>query len=237
MVCRATTGAHAPRLGVCLDRTGLLGSCIQTRQLRHCNDTETDGRVDAEACRHLGVRSIVVLPLLDGDELFGVVAILSPQPNAFGQRDLQSLQALTDRILESRKKISKATPTVPRKESGSFLHKLEEVVPQNKTSSSQSEPGSESGLRRRKHPSRGNDIWTPILGVLVIGAAMLLGTVVGWRLGWQKGFRDRSLPHRAIALSKIGVADHTVLPATEVQLSCAPASSPCAAAVTGVRAR
>jgi putative methionine-R-sulfoxide reductase with GAF domain len=200
LVCRATTGPNAPKLGVCLDGTGLLGSCIQTRQLRHCNDTETDGRVDAEACRHLGVRSIVVLPLMDGDELFGVFAILSPQPNAFGKRDLDSLQALADRILESTKRVSKTTAPGPSKGFEAFRHRAEDVVPGEKISTSQSE----SGLRRRKHRSRGNDMWTPILGVLVIGAALLLGTVVGWRLGWQKaalGVRERSVPHRVTGLS------------------------------------
>ena len=202
IVWRATTGPLAPKLALCLDpSTGLLSSCIQTRQLRHCNDTETDGRVDAETCRHLGVRSVVVLPLIQGDALLGVFAILSAQPNAFGKRDLDSLQALTDRILKSRKRGSKAIAPGPGDGPGAFRHKVEEVLPRDKASSSQSE----SGLRRRKHPSRGPDKWTTILGVLVIGVAMLLGTVVGWRLGWQKAtlkLRDRSLPHRATARSK-----------------------------------
>jgi GAF domain len=130
IVCRATTGSDAPSLGVCLDpRTGLSGLCIRTRQLQHCNDTETDPRVNPEACRSMGIRSIAVLPLMDGDELFGVVEILSSRPNAFGQSDLYNLQALTDRILENRRQEWEATATLPHKGSASFLHNLEEVVP------------------------------------------------------------------------------------------------------------
>ena len=73
MVCHAASGPQAPGIGVRLDpRSGLSGACIQTRQLQQCKDTQTDIRVDAEVCRRLGVRSVVVLPLVDGDELFGI---------------------------------------------------------------------------------------------------------------------------------------------------------------------
>ena len=123
MVCHVSTGPQAPDIGVCLDpSTGLSGSCIQTRQLQQCSDTETDPRVDPAVCRDLGVRSIVVLPLIDGDELFGVFEILSSRPNAFSQHDLDSLQALTDRIVESRRQNWKATATLPRIASGFFPH-------------------------------------------------------------------------------------------------------------------
>ena len=65
IVCHATAGPHAPGLGARLDpRNGLSGFCIQTRRLQQCIDTQTDPRVDPETCRNLGVRSIVVLPLM-----------------------------------------------------------------------------------------------------------------------------------------------------------------------------
>jgi putative methionine-R-sulfoxide reductase with GAF domain len=221
IVCHATTGAHAPDIGVCLDpRNGLSGSCIQTRQLQQCNDTQTDPRVDPEACRRLGVRSIVVVPLMDGDELFGVFEILSSRPNAFGQRDLDSLQALTVRIVENRSQNWEATKAVPRKESGPFLHKLEVVVPQDKSQFSEADPG----FPRRERISSRNDIRAAMLGVLVIASAVLLGTLLGWRLGWQKatlGFRASSLPYRAHAPSKNRRIDQPVFAGKELQPSSA----------------
>ena len=100
MVCCANAGTDAPDLGVCLDlRHGLSGTCIQTRQLQQCTDTETDPRVDRQVCRQLGVRSLAVLPVLQGTELLGIFEILSSRPNAFGQGELDSLQALSCRIL------------------------------------------------------------------------------------------------------------------------------------------
>ena len=81
IVCHAAAGPDAPDIGVCLDpRNGLSGSCIRTRQVQQCNDTETDPRVDPEASRSLGVRSVVVLPLVQGDKLFGILRFFRPSP-------------------------------------------------------------------------------------------------------------------------------------------------------------
>jgi hypothetical protein len=221
IICLATAGSLAPSLGVCVDpHNGLSGSCIETRRLQQCVDTQTDPRVDPEACRHLGVRSIVVLPLMDGDELFGIVEVLSSRANAFGQHDLDTLQALTGRIVESRRQNWEATATVQRKAAESFLQKLEEVVPQDKNHSSESD----SRVTRREHTASRNDIWTPILGTLVIGAAVLLGTLMGWRFGWEKatlGLRASSARYRANAPSRNRRTDHTVFPSEGLQPSSA----------------
>ena len=64
MVCRAATGELAPGLGVPLStRDGLSGACLQTRQPQLSVDTEEDARVDREASRLLGIRSILVVPV------------------------------------------------------------------------------------------------------------------------------------------------------------------------------
>jgi hypothetical protein len=221
IVCHAAAGPLAPSIGVCLDPgTGLSGSCIQTRRLQQCVDTQTDPRVDSEACRRFGVRSIVALPLMDGDELLGIVEILSSRPNAFSPRDLDSLKALTDRILETRRQDGKTTATVPRDEPASFQPKLDEVVPLDKSHSSESK----SGPPRRERMSTRKDLWTPVLGTLVIGAAILMGTLTGWRLGWERatlGFRASSPRYRANAPSANRRTDQAVSPGKELQPSSA----------------
>src|SRR5271167_4811638 len=51
IVCRATTGANAPDLGVRLEvNSGLSGACVKSKQWQRCDDTETDSRVDADIC-------------------------------------------------------------------------------------------------------------------------------------------------------------------------------------------
>lgn len=95
MVCRAAAGPNAPDVGVRLDvSSGLSGACVRSREVQHCADTETDARVNAAASRQLQVRSVLVVPLLDADQLLGVFEIFSPHPGAFGNRDLENLQTL-----------------------------------------------------------------------------------------------------------------------------------------------
>ena len=189
IVCLASSGPSAPDIGVCLDpHNGLSGSCIQTRQAQRCSDTQTDPRVDPQACQRLGVRSIIVLPLMEDDELFGIVEILSSRPNAFEQRDLDILKALTDRIVESRRRNWVTAAAVPRSEPQSRLHEAGEPVPPNQSLSSESD----STLSQRRRTFRSYDIWTPILGTLVIGAAVLLGMLVGWRFGWKAATKSPS---------------------------------------------
>jgi len=103
MVCRATTGRTAPDLGVRLDNAGFSAECLRIGTLQRCDDTETDPRVDSAACRLLGVRSILVVPLWYWGEFVGIFEIFSPRPNAFGERDEQTLQALAYRIVRHTK--------------------------------------------------------------------------------------------------------------------------------------
>jgi TonB family protein len=103
MVCRATTGRTAPDLGVRLDNAGFSAECLRIGTLQRCDDTDTDPRVDSAACRLLGVRSILVVPLWYWGEFVGIFEIFSPRPNAFGERDEQTLQALAYRIVRHTK--------------------------------------------------------------------------------------------------------------------------------------
>jgi TonB family protein len=119
MVCRAATGELAPGLGVPLStRDGLSGACLQTRQPQLSTDTEEDARVDREASRLLGIRSILVVPVfrMQGDgrnegaehhdsdtdehkddehkdsEVMGILEVFSADPGAFFNSDQQLLQ-------------------------------------------------------------------------------------------------------------------------------------------------
>src|ERR1035441_286968 len=95
MICRAATGLHAPDLGV-LPNTGddLSGACLSTRQQQFCVDTESDPRVDSAMARRLGIRSMLIVPVLDQDGLFGVLKVFSSEPSAFSDREGTLLDAL-----------------------------------------------------------------------------------------------------------------------------------------------
>lgn len=96
MVCRASAGSSAPAVGARLQvRSGLTGESIARRQLLRCDNAETDPRVNLEACRALGIASIVVLPLLRRNgEVRGLFELFSDHPYAFEERDLIALERM-----------------------------------------------------------------------------------------------------------------------------------------------
>jgi putative methionine-R-sulfoxide reductase with GAF domain len=101
MVCRASAGSSAPVVGARLQvRSGLTGESIARRQLLRCDNAETDPRVNLEACRALGIASIVVLPLLwRNGEVRGLFELFSDHPYAFEERDLIALERMADLTL------------------------------------------------------------------------------------------------------------------------------------------
>ncbi|MGA9978794.1 MAG: TonB family protein [Candidatus Sulfotelmatobacter sp.] len=102
MVCRASSGATAPELGARLDvASGLSGECIRTGQTQRCDDAQTDPRADATASQRLGVRSALVLPLIDGNRVAGLFEVFSPRAWAFGDRDERTLEALAVRVMKN----------------------------------------------------------------------------------------------------------------------------------------
>jgi hypothetical protein len=101
MVCRASAGSSAPAVGARLQvRSGLTAESIARRQLLRCNNAESDPRVNLEACRALGIASIVVLPLLRvNGEVRGLFELFSDHPYAFEERDLIALERMGDLTL------------------------------------------------------------------------------------------------------------------------------------------
>ncbi len=102
MVCRASSGSTAPDLGARLDTsTGLTGDCCKSRQTQRCQDALSDPRVDIEASARLGVRSVIVMPLLRGADLVGVFELLSCWPDAFSETEERIMGELARRAIRS----------------------------------------------------------------------------------------------------------------------------------------
>jgi hypothetical protein len=81
--------------------SGLSRECVNALRTVRCDDVLTDPRADLEASRRLGVRSVMVMPLLRGEELLGVFELFCSRPCAFGDRDERTLEALASRALAS----------------------------------------------------------------------------------------------------------------------------------------
>jgi putative methionine-R-sulfoxide reductase with GAF domain len=99
MVCCASSGPSAPELGAHLQiDSGLSGESVRTRKLLQCDDAENDPRVNRDSCRAFGIASVVVMPLLRGEEVYGVFELLSGRPRAFEERDFIALNRLAEMI-------------------------------------------------------------------------------------------------------------------------------------------
>ena len=93
MICCASAGITAPPLDSHVQlSSSFSGECARTRQLLRCDSVDSDERVDIESCRALGIASIIVMPLLQGDRVAGLFQILSMQKQAFQDRDVSALK-------------------------------------------------------------------------------------------------------------------------------------------------
>lgn len=99
MICCASAGPSAPELGAQLQiDSGLSAESVRTKQTLRCDDAANDPRVNRESCLTFGIASVVVMPLVRGEEVYGVFELLSGRPHAFEERDFVALQRLADMI-------------------------------------------------------------------------------------------------------------------------------------------
>ena len=95
MVYRAVAGAARPYLGFRLPvASSLSGLCVTSGEIVLCDDSETDPRVDREATRRVGARSMVVVPLRHRHDVAGVLKVYSGRPASFAERELRVLQMM-----------------------------------------------------------------------------------------------------------------------------------------------
>ena len=95
MSYRAASRHLSHFLGLRLKRAGSLsGLCAERAETLYCVDAEQDERVDREACRRIGLRSMVCAPLMAGETVVGALKALSATPGRFGEEDIEVLELL-----------------------------------------------------------------------------------------------------------------------------------------------
>ena len=215
MVCRASTGGNAPELGTPLDmNSGLSGACLRSRQIQRCDDTLTDPNADPEVSRELGIRSVVLLPLLRGEDSIGIFEVFSARVAAFGERDLRTLEVLTDRILkniQARKSSLDALELAPTS-IGEMLQEGAETSIGETAEAVLRTPGDQGSSqdaethRESEHATgtfailRRFDWVAALMCVILVSMALLMGTALTIRMGWVKAASQ----HHASRLAAAG---------------------------------
>jgi N-acetylmuramoyl-L-alanine amidase/putative methionine-R-sulfoxide reductase with GAF domain len=100
IVLRAAAGVVRPDVGARIERdSAFSGACFRTAQIVMCDDTETDPRVNVQACRKLGARSMVAVPLCGRRRVIGLLEAFSEWPFAFNESDIRNLSLLAELVL------------------------------------------------------------------------------------------------------------------------------------------
>ncbi len=113
LVTVASSGDSAPDVGIEVNLdSSFAGLCFKSGATQVCNDTETDQRVNAAACRALQVRSMTATPIRQGETIRGVLAVFAPTAHAFNG-NVAVLATLADIAGELMKRDAKPANDVP----------------------------------------------------------------------------------------------------------------------------
>lgn len=102
MVYKAASGIAKDQIGLRLKiDDSLTGLCVMTGETLSCDDSETDPRVDRLACREIGLRSMIVMPLKHNELTVGALKAMSVQPGKFDELDVMLLEMLSEVVAAS----------------------------------------------------------------------------------------------------------------------------------------
>lgn len=95
----AASGTSAPMVGLRLPlASSLSGMSILTNQPLACDDSENDSRVNRRACRQVGLRSMIVVPIPHNGQAVGVLKFHASEVAAFSDEDRMIAQLLVGPI-------------------------------------------------------------------------------------------------------------------------------------------
>lgn len=99
IVSSAASGIAEKFLGLRLDiDISLSGECIRKRIPLISNNIEIDDRVNKNVCRQIGVKSMIVLPLICNNIVVGVLKVLSRKTNHYSEEEISILELMTGLI-------------------------------------------------------------------------------------------------------------------------------------------
>src|SRR3954454_16760578 len=91
------SGTAARHIGLRLDlATSLAGVAAARREAVYAPDTESDPRVDAQACRRLQARSLICAPLYREAQIAGVLSVMAVEPEAFDELAVETARLMAE---------------------------------------------------------------------------------------------------------------------------------------------
>ena len=223
IVCRASAGKVSPDHGMRIDlNSGFSGACLTSGQIVRCDDTESDSRVNAQACRTLGARSMLAVPLSAKQRVVGLIEAFATEAYGFNDSDVRSLSLLAELILAA----------LRPEEEDRLAEVSEQVVSEAKAKPAPSEPANLKSIEQAEiieEPAEVPEVATPIRaakvaapsrpGLGVVAALIVFAALLGAGLWWR------------MSRSASSTADARMSPPLTVQVKPAAAVESAAASV------
>jgi GGDEF domain-containing protein len=97
IVYRSASGSAEAQLGLRMPvANSLSGYCLLNRVAATCTDSEIDERVNREACRKVGLRSMVIVPLIADRQAIAVMKLVWREPRALENNEVEIAQLLAN---------------------------------------------------------------------------------------------------------------------------------------------
>ena len=95
LVVMASAGAFEIPVGFSLPIDGsVAGTALRTREIQRVADAETDSRAHTDTARQMSLGAIIATPLITGDEVIGVLLLISSTKGAFDETDARTLEMI-----------------------------------------------------------------------------------------------------------------------------------------------
>jgi protein TonB len=109
IVCQVASGANAGEFVKYLNRDRrIVDACLSGGSVQTCRDSEASENLDGSACRTLGARCVVIVPVVDeADKQLGVFGVFSPQVDAFSHANIVALQSQARRIADAMAQVNR----------------------------------------------------------------------------------------------------------------------------------
>lgn len=115
IVYRSASGLAEAQLGLRMPvANSLSGRVLTSRTAALCSDSETDDRVNRDACRKVGLRAMVIVPLIAAGVAVAVMKLVWKEARAFNDQEAEIAQLLANMTAMLMQRATQEGPNVLR---------------------------------------------------------------------------------------------------------------------------